>query len=113
MNEIDISGPIDYVLIEFPPGGPTGGTAEAVMSLVDRGVVRLYDMVMVRKGENGAVENVDASDLAPEAAFAFSELKERVLGCSARTTLPRSRTHWIPGRSGCCSCSRTHGRSPS
>jgi hypothetical protein len=75
VNETDIPGPIDYVLIEFPPDGPTSSTAEAVMRLVDRGIVRLYDMVMVRKGEDGAVQNVEASELAPEAAFAFSELE--------------------------------------
>jgi Family of unknown function (DUF6325) len=73
VNDTDIPGPIDYVLIEFPPDGPTSSTAEEVLSLVDRGIMRLYDMIMVRKSADGAVDTVEASDLAPEAAFAFSE----------------------------------------
>lgn len=59
MTEEQVPGPVDFVLIEFPTGSSTTSTAEALVDLVDSGVVRLYDIVVVRKAGDGQVERVD------------------------------------------------------
>jgi hypothetical protein len=58
MTDIDVHGPIDFVLIEFPGDRPTGGTAQALLDLVDAGLVRVYDLVIVRKDADGTVSGV-------------------------------------------------------
>src|ERR1700709_1506168 len=48
-------GPIDYVVIEFPEDRLTGEGLPLLVDLVDRGVVRVLDLVFVRKEHDGSV----------------------------------------------------------
>jgi hypothetical protein len=71
----DAHGPIDYILLEFPGDQLRGRAADVVLDLVDRGIVRLYDLLVVRKAEDGTVSAVplDGSEnerLGGFAAFA-------------------------------------------
>jgi hypothetical protein len=67
MNEgLDEMGPIDYVVIEWPGGRPTGEAAPLLVDLVDRGLIRVMDLAFVRKTEVGEVEPLDVSELANE-----------------------------------------------
>ncbi|HQR26578.1 MAG TPA: DUF6325 family protein [Nocardioides sp.] len=66
----DVHGPIDFLLIEFENENLTGEAGPALLDLVERGIVRLYDLLVVRKHEGGAVETVELSD--PELAGGFS-----------------------------------------
>lgn len=54
----EVHGPIDFVLLEFPGDRLTGRTAEALLDLVDRGIVRIYDLVVIRKDEDGTFSGV-------------------------------------------------------
>src|SRR4051794_28772268 len=57
-------GPIDIVVIAFPPGAPmTGEAAPMVVDLVDRGIIRVLDAMFVMKNEDGTFSGFDASDL--------------------------------------------------
>jgi dihydroorotase-like cyclic amidohydrolase len=51
----DIHGPIDFVLMEFPGDRLTGEAAAALMDLVDRGIIRVYDLLVISKGDDGSV----------------------------------------------------------
>jgi hypothetical protein len=71
----EVHGPIDYVLLEFPGDRLTGNAPDAILDLVDRGIVRIYDILVLRKSEDGTVSNValDGSEndrLGGFAAFA-------------------------------------------
>ena len=59
MAEEAMPGPVDFVLIEFPTSASTTSTAEALSALVDAGVVRLYDIVLIRKTGDGRCDPVD------------------------------------------------------
>ncbi|HEX6115933.1 MAG TPA: DUF6325 family protein [Solirubrobacterales bacterium] len=65
-EERDEMGPIDYLVIEWPGGQPTGGAAPLLVDLVDRGLIRVLDLAFVRKAEDGAAEPLDISELAAE-----------------------------------------------
>jgi hypothetical protein len=68
----DVYGPIDYVLIEFPSDRLTGAVAPQLVDLVERGVVRLLDLVVISKGADGAVEGVELTDPGgPAAGFEY------------------------------------------
>jgi hypothetical protein len=53
MNEADVHGPIDTTVIEFPEGSSGAETANALLDLVETGVIRLYDLMVVRRAEDG------------------------------------------------------------
>lgn len=59
MSDVAAHGPIDFILLEFTGGGPRGATAAAIADLLNRGVVRLYDVAAVRKDASGASEVLD------------------------------------------------------
>jgi uncharacterized membrane protein len=52
----DVHGPIDFVLLEFPRDRLTGEAAQALMDLVEAGIVRLYDLMVVGKDQDGNIE---------------------------------------------------------
>jgi Family of unknown function (DUF6325) len=61
-DDLDELGPIDVVVIGFPPDAPmTGEAAPILVDLVDRGVIRVLDVLFVTKGEDGSFAgfNVD------------------------------------------------------
>jgi len=58
-------GPIDYVIIEFPPGQQnfSGEVIDEIRALVDAGTIRVIDAIVIAKDENGDVEAVELSEL--------------------------------------------------
>ena len=59
----DIHGPIDFVLIEFPADRLGGATAAALLDLVERGIVRIYDLLVIEKFVDGTFAGLDISAL--------------------------------------------------
>jgi Family of unknown function (DUF6325) len=57
------TGPIDYLVVEFPPGSVTGEGMPLLLDLVDRGLIRILDLVFLRKGADGSVTRVEIADL--------------------------------------------------
>jgi hypothetical protein len=67
MNDVmdEELGPIDYIVVEFPAGAKnfTGEMAEELLSLVDAGTIRVLDLLILEKDENGEVEAYEIEDL--------------------------------------------------
>ena len=57
------TGPIDYLVVEFPPGSATGEGMPLLLDLVDRGLIRILDLVFLRRGEDRSVTRVEIADL--------------------------------------------------
>jgi hypothetical protein len=62
MTTANVHGPIDFVLIEFSADRLTGGAAQAMLDLVDKGIVTLYDVLIVGKADDGTPYSVDMAD---------------------------------------------------
>ena len=69
-SELDVLGPVDYVVVEFPAGKAdfSGAMAAELEALVSRGLVRVLDLLLIRKDLDGSVEvdelrDVDDSDI--------------------------------------------------
>ena len=57
-------GPIDIIVIAYPPGSPmTGDAVPILMDLVERGIVRVLDAMFVSKDEDGKYSGFQAKDL--------------------------------------------------
>ena len=57
-HAIDELGPVDYLVVEFPAGTSsfTGEMASELEALVDQGTIRLLDLLVIHKGEDGSLE---------------------------------------------------------
>jgi hypothetical protein len=61
--DIDEMGPIDYIVLEWPSGQPTGEAFPLIIDLVDRGIIRILDVAFMAKDENGETASVDLGAL--------------------------------------------------
>jgi len=62
-------GPIDVVVIGYPPGAPmTGDAVPLFLDLVDRGIIRVFDALFVRKDEDGTFSGFDLADVDQDSA---------------------------------------------
>ena len=64
-TDLDTLGPVDYVIVEFPAGASnfTGEMAKELLALVDAGTIRVIDVLILSKGEDGVVEAMELSDI--------------------------------------------------
>ena len=56
-------GPIDYVVVEFPGSKLKGEAMPILVDLVDRGIIRLLDLVFIKKELDGTVKGMVLADL--------------------------------------------------
>jgi len=61
-NDLDETGPIDYLVVEFPGNRMTGEAFPLLVDLVDKGLVRILDLVFVRKDTDGSVVGMELKD---------------------------------------------------
>src|SRR3954453_19155954 len=65
-------GPIDFVLLEFPEDIDGKACVDAVMDSVNRGVIRLYDVLVIRKALDGSSAGIDLADVTPAGVGGFT-----------------------------------------
>lgn len=67
-------GPIDYLLVEWSDTLPNGEIAPHLIDLVDRGLIRILDLAIVVKGDDGSVARLEIAELGDRVeAFADFE----------------------------------------
>jgi Family of unknown function (DUF6325) len=64
-TSLDQLGPVDYLIVEFPAGASnfTGEMAKELVALVDAGTIRVIDILILTKNEDGSVDAAELSDL--------------------------------------------------
>jgi len=60
-NEIEL-GPVDYIVVEFPGNKMTGEGLPLLVDLVERGIIRILDLVFIRKDLDGTVAAFEIAD---------------------------------------------------
>jgi Family of unknown function (DUF6325) len=62
-DELEL-GPVDVVVIGFPPDAPRTGEAIPIfVDLVDRGIIRVLDVLVAQKNADGTVSGLAIADL--------------------------------------------------
>ena len=111
MNErsIDELGPIDYLVVEFPAGQQnfTGEGVDQLLRLHDSGIIRVMDVVIIGKGEDGTVMAQELGDLDDMGEFA--RLETDLAETLAEEDVLRLGRPWSPEASAPCSSTRTSG----
>lgn len=83
MSDADVHGPVDFLLMEFPGDRFTGEIAAEVSRLVDAGIVRLYDVAIIQKQEDGSFDGLLLDELDPDVVgglTVFSGARSGLLG---------------------------------
>jgi len=62
-DTIDELGPVDWIVVEFPGSTFNGAIAPEITSLVDRGLVKILDLLILKKDADGVLEIAELSDL--------------------------------------------------
>jgi hypothetical protein len=77
---LDELGPVDYLVVEFPPGATnfSGEMAAELARLVDAGTIRVLDILILSKDSDGAVEAIelDDRDAVPEIVHLEADVAE-------------------------------------
>jgi hypothetical protein len=62
---LDELGPVDYVVVEFPAGKSnfTGEMVKELLALVEAGTIRVIDVLILTKNEDGTVDAAELSDI--------------------------------------------------
>jgi hypothetical protein len=64
-ESLDQLGPVDYVIVEFPEGAAqfNGEMARELLSLVEKGTIRVIDLLILIKNEDGSIDVMEMEDL--------------------------------------------------
>jgi hypothetical protein len=67
---IDELGPVDYLVVEFPPGAQnfTGEMAAELVRLSEAGTIRVLDLLILQKAADGSIDayEIDETEAADE-----------------------------------------------
>ena len=63
-SEIDELGPVDYLVVEFPAGKSnfSGEMAAELAALAESGTIRVLDLLILHKAEDGSVDAFELDD---------------------------------------------------
>ena len=62
-TDLDETGPIDYLVVEFPGNKMTGEGFPLLVDLVDAGIIRILDLVFATRETDGSITVLDISDI--------------------------------------------------
>jgi len=72
MPDSAVGGPIDFVLLEFSEDADTKACGDAIMDLIKRDVIRLLDILVIRKALDGSFSGVDLTDVTSAGIGGFT-----------------------------------------
>jgi hypothetical protein len=91
-------GPVDYVVIEWPGRQPKGEVAPMIVELAERGLIRVLDIALMVKAEDGSVAAIDLGELNGDSG-GFSEFQGASTGLLTQEDLEEAANALQPGTS--------------
>lgn len=98
-DEFAEMGPIDYVVVEFPGNRMTGEGFPLLVDLVDRGLIRILDLMFVRKEEDGSVVGLEIADLTGDGALDLAVFEGASSGLLGQDDIEEAAGALEPGNS--------------
>jgi hypothetical protein len=68
-DDANALGPISYLIVQFPGNKMTGEGFAILLDLVDRGVMRILDLVFVTRDTDGSIRGLELSDIDADGEF--------------------------------------------
>jgi hypothetical protein len=63
VDAVDELGPVDWIVVEFPGSRFNGQIVPALLDLVERDLIRVLDLLVLKKDDDGSLEAFELSDL--------------------------------------------------
>jgi hypothetical protein len=98
-SELDSTGPIDYMVVEFPGNRMTGEAFPLLVDLVDRGLIRILDLAFIRKETDGSVVAMALSDVDRDGSLDLTVFEGASSGLLGDDDLAEAATAVEPGSS--------------
>ena len=92
-------GPISYLVVEFPGSKMTGEGLPILVDLVDRGVIRILDLVFVAKGQDGSLGIIGLADLDHDGTIDLAVFEGVSSGLVSQADLDEAAPVIAPGSS--------------
>ena len=61
VEDVDTLGPVDWIVVEFPGAKFDGTIAPILVDLQERGIIRVLDLVVLKKDAEGSLEMFELS----------------------------------------------------
>lgn len=71
-------GPVEYLIIGFPGNKFKGEIVPALTELINNHIIRIIDLVFIKKDENGNIKTIEMSELDDEEGIAFDYLEHEI-----------------------------------
>jgi Family of unknown function (DUF6325) len=62
-DDVEAIGPVSYLIVEFPGSKMTGEGLPILVDLVDQGLIRILDLLFVKRDEDGTLTTAELTDL--------------------------------------------------
>jgi hypothetical protein len=98
LDALEEMGPVDYIVLEWPGRQPQGDVAPMLVDLVERGIIRILDIALMVKGEDGSVAAVDLGEINGGGG-GFSAFEGASSGLLTQEDLEEAATALDPGTS--------------
>ena len=74
---VDDLGPVDYLVVEFPPGAQNfnGEMAAELVRLSDAGTIRVLDLLILQKAADGSIDAYEIDETDADETDAAEELR--------------------------------------
>jgi len=80
-------GPIDFLALEFPGNKFDGSILASLLELVQAGVIRIIDLVVIVKGQEGSVIVRELQELDPDTILVLDPLQVEVSSMITRNDI--------------------------
>ncbi|MFD5659134.1 DUF6325 family protein [Streptomyces hirsutus] len=96
-EEIREVGPIDYLVVEFPGNRMTGKGFPLLVDLVDCGLIRILDLMFVKKEVDGSVTGMEIADLTGDGELDLAVFEGASSGLLGQDDIEEAATALEPG----------------
>jgi hypothetical protein len=98
-NEDDALGPISYLIVEFPGNRMTGEGFKELLTLVERGLIRILDLRFVSRREDGSIVAIELADVDVDGEFDVAVFEGASSGMLDASDLDDAKDAIAPGSS--------------
>lgn len=98
-DELDEIGPIDYLVVEFPGSKFTGEAFPLLIDLVDRGLVRIIDLLFVKKELDGSMVGMAIADFDADGELDLAVFEGASSGLLSQDDIDEAGNALEPGNS--------------
>src|SRR5918993_5949043 len=98
-ERLEEMGPVDYMVIEFPASHPTGKNLPLLADLVDRGIIRILDLALVKREFDGSMSLLALADADGDGEWDLSVFEGASSGVLGLDDIDEAGQTLEPGRS--------------